>query len=100
MGEETATRHRVDAEGLVGADELKPIDFLHFLVEFLRGFGKEVFERFQHLEGGTYLVINAVHQFLIAFAEHGTVHAAHVFGSQSLDFFGQHLFESGSGFGY
>ncbi len=32
MGEETPARHGIDAEGLVGAEQLAPIDFLHLII--------------------------------------------------------------------
>ena len=60
--------------------------------------GEEVLERLQNFQRGAHLVINAVHQFLVAFANDGAVHTAHVFGTQGLDFAGQHVFKSGGGF--
>ena len=41
-----------------------------------------------------------VHQLLVAFTDDGAVHGAHVFGSQSLDFGGQDIFEASGGLGY
>ena len=44
MGEKTSTRDGINTEGLVGADEFKPVDFLHFLVEVVGVFGEKGLE--------------------------------------------------------
>ena len=98
MGEKTSTRHGIDAEGLVGAQQLAPVDFLHILIELVGILGEEILEGFQHFESRTHLIINAVHELLVAFADDGAVHGAHVLGTQSLDLGGQHVFKSGGRF--